>query len=373
MPDVGIVLPVYVQRRDYLRAAIRSIRNQLYRNYRLVIVIDGVTPAVQQVVRMEARRDKRIHVIAYAQNRGTEHALNVGFDYLNRVPGIRYLTWVASDNIYHNNFIKVLRRNLRLSPDHVGLVYSSMKLIQGTGQFLAYTNTWQNQPKEKLLDYNFIYGSFMYKKKYAAMAGEYEHTPVEDYDFWLKLAEHCSIKYVPRALVTYRMFAPLSNSLKIKTDPASFRYNRYKYQLVKHLARMRRGIAPETSIIYSVNGFSEQMVNRLEELLNQNYSNYRIYLIDTSPDGSAAQALRLIPDARIDYVSIPSAGEHEVRQAAINYAITPFVLFYSLDGATLEAGYLENMAANLRSMPYMARADQMANNQLYMSAALAAV
>ncbi|MDQ0114387.1 glycosyltransferase family 2 protein [Paenibacillus harenae] len=372
MPDVGIVLPVYVQRRDYLRAAIRSIRNQLYRNFKLVIVIDGVTPAVQQVVRMEAKRDKRIQVIAYAQNKGTEHALNVGFDYLNRVPGIRYLTWVASDNIYHNNFIKVLRRNLRLSPDHVGLVYSSMKLIQGAGQFLSFTNPWQNQPKEKLLDYNFIYGSFMYKKKYAAMAGVYEHTPVEDYDYWLKLTEHCGIKYVPRALVTYRMFAPLSNSLKIKTDPASFRFNRYKYQLVKHLARMRRGLAPETSIIFSVNGASEQMINRLEELLNQNYSNYRIYLIDTSPDGNVAQAINAIPDPRIDYVSIPFASDQEVRQSAINYAITPFVFFYSLDGERMDAGYLENMAARLRAMPYVGPANQMANNQLYMSATLTA-
>lgn len=370
MPDVGIVLPVYRQRKDYLRAAIRSIRKQLYRNFRFVIVIDGITPEVQQVVRRETRRDKRIHVIAYAQNRGTEHALNVGFNYLNGFPAIRYLTWVSSDNIYHRNFIKVLRRNLRFSPDHVGLVYSNMKLIQSGGQFLSYTISWQNQPKEKLLDYNFIYGSFMYKKKYAAKAGQYEHTPVEDYDYWLKLTEHCSLKYVPRALVTYRMFAPLSNSLKIKNDPASFRYNRYKIQLIKHLARMRRGIAPETSIIYAVNGTSEAMANRLEELLNQSYTNFRIYLIDTSLDGSAASITSVIPDPRIDYVSIPSAADQVIYQAAANYAITPFILFFTTEGEKLGAGYLDQMAANLRAMPYVPSAASIVSNQLYMSAAL---
>ncbi|WP_337099017.1 glycosyltransferase family 2 protein [Paenibacillus sp. YIM B09110] len=370
MPDVGIVLPVYVQRKDYLRTAIRSIRNQLYRNFKLVIVIDGITPEVQQVVNQEAKRDKRIKVIAYTQNKGTEHALNVGFNHLNRMKGIRYLTWVASDNIYHKHFIKVLRNNLRRSPGSVGLAYSIMKLIRSSGEFISYTKNWQNHPKEKLLDYNFIYGSFMYKKKYAAIAGPYQHSPVEDYDYWLRLAEHCDVKYVPRTLVTYRMFAPLSNSIKIKRDPVSFRFNRYKYQLVKQLARTRRGIATETSIIFPVHDASENTIYRLEELLNQDYSNYRILLIDTSPGAVVTEAIRNIPDPRIDYVSVPSATAQDIRQSTIHYATTPFVMFYSSHYSTMKSDYIENMAVSLRQSPYTLEVAEFENNKLYSTANL---
>lgn len=57
MPDVGIVMPVYKQRPSYLRAAIQSILNQSYSNFRFVIVIDGA-PEVRSIIEQEVQHDR---------------------------------------------------------------------------------------------------------------------------------------------------------------------------------------------------------------------------------------------------------------------------------------------------------------------------
>ncbi|MGO4373678.1 glycosyltransferase family A protein, partial [Paenibacillus sp. MCAF20] len=112
MADVGIVMPVYKQKTSFLQAAIRSVLKQRYRNFRLIIVIDGITANVVRTVRRETRRDSRVKVVSYRVNRGTSHALNTGFGMLMGDPGIQYLTWVSSDNIYFPQYVGTLRQSL---------------------------------------------------------------------------------------------------------------------------------------------------------------------------------------------------------------------------------------------------------------------
>ncbi|MGC5325145.1 glycosyltransferase family 2 protein [Brevibacillus sp. SYSU BS000544] len=349
MPDVGIVMPVYHQRKDILRAAIRSISRQTYKNYKMIIVIDGITPGVLRVVRREARRNKRIQVVAYRQNRGTANALNVGFDILKKNPQIKYLTWVASDNIYYRNFIRILRRHLVRGPATLGLVYSNMRLIRSNGTFIHTSRRWQNRPKEILLDYNFILGSFLYKKEYAIATGDYQHTPVEDYDYWLRLTELCNIKYIPRALVSYRMFGPKSNSIKIRNNLGLYRHNRYQFHLVKHLARMRRGIPPETMVILPVTDNTANPIGKLEAMLEQDYSNFFLLVVNSSSDSQTLQALQQIPDSRLHVISSPVVGEQELIQLATTYLQTRFIYLHDKN-IQLEKYQLENVIGTARIM-----------------------
>ncbi len=332
MPDIGIVMPVYKQKKNYLRTAIRSIRNQVYTDYKFIIVIDGITPRVRQVVHQECRRDKRIQVVSYQRNKGVAHALNVGFNILMKNPQIQYLTWIASDNLYYPNFLQELRAHLQSGSHTLGLVYSSMYFMKSNGKLI--TNNLirkrerQMQPKEKLLDYNFVLGSFMYKKIYAIKVGNYKHSPVEDYDYWLRITELCDIKYIPKELIAYRLFGPLSNSSKIKRSIALYRKNRYKYQLVKHLARKRRNIQASTTIIFPVRNRSIKTINRLENILEQKYSNFRLLVIDAKQKSIATTILKRIPDPRIHLIRLPYATMKKIKRVALKHVNTPFLLFY---------------------------------------------
>lgn len=335
MADVGIVMPVYKQKSSYLLAALRSILKQSYRNFRLIVVIDGVTPNVLNIVKKAEKLDQRVHVILEKENKGVASALNKGFQPLKEDKNIEFLTWVSSDNIYYPHFISTLRDNLKNSPDDIGFVYSSFRHINSRGKalynrhFIRKFKNFQNQPKEKLLDLCFIGVSFIYRKSYAMEVGDYNREPVEDYDYWLRMTDRCDIRYVPRQLMDYRVSSPYSISAKLKGSLEEHRRWRFAFQSTKNDARKRRGIPYETTVIFPVRETSDVIVDQMEMMLEQYYSNYKFIIIDCTANGGAIKRLGEIPDPRVTLISCPSANNIEAVKVGLKYANTSFVLLYS--------------------------------------------
>lgn len=241
--DVGIVMPVYRQDDKIFREAIESVINQKYPYFHLVIVIDGVTPNVDSIAKEYASKDSRITLIRKDNNRGTDVALNIGFDYLIQKTNIHYLTWVSSDNIYYPDFAGTLREKLENSPPHVGLSYSKFDLIDDNGSQHKATDLWNerlNQPKENLIKEYFIGYAFMYKKVFAQKIGGYRLMPVEDYDYFLRLTEHCDIRFVPQKLMAFRLQSPYSNSIQMKNSHEKSKKRNDRLRLVVKEARKRR-------------------------------------------------------------------------------------------------------------------------------------
>jgi glycosyltransferase involved in cell wall biosynthesis len=356
MPDVGIVMPVYNQKESYLRSAIQSILAQSYRDFQLIIVIDGASSDVEKAIIEEVRQEKRVNIIVNQQNQGIATALNLGFRKLMCLSEIEYLTWVSSDNIYYPKFIYKLRKTLKKGPPTLGLVYSCFRHIDDKGKsyhdenFLENFRKWQQQPKEHLLDICFIGASFMYKKIYARLAGDYRLGTVEDYDYWLRLTEHCDIKYIPIQLMDYRVFSPYSISDKLRTSVEHNRRWQYMLQLAKHQARVRRNIPCETTILFPVKDGMEYTVKQLERLLKQYYSNYNLIIIDTSSDPKETIALRKIPDPRILWLRMPSFDEKDAICHGLRNISTPFTLLYG-KGSFNSKKQLHNLADQLRQLP----------------------
>lgn len=242
-PDVGIVMPVYKQSSNLFIAAIESIIHQKYPYFHLVIVIDGATPNVVRVANEYASKDARITVIEEEENKGTDVALNIGFNYLQGNVNIHYLTWVSSDNIYYPDFVGVLRELLVESPSNIGLAYGGFHVMDDNGEDIDKTIAWNkrlNQPKENLIQEYFIGYAFMYKKAFAQKIEGYRYMPVEDYDYFLRLTEHCDITFTPQKLMGFRFSSPYSNSLQISNSPeVSQRRNDLLFIVMKE-ARHRR-------------------------------------------------------------------------------------------------------------------------------------
>jgi glycosyltransferase involved in cell wall biosynthesis len=334
MRDVGVVMPVYEQKSAYLKAAIRSILGQTYKRFKLVIVIDGASSKVEQVVRREVKGDARVRVIVKRKNQGVAKALNRGFKSLLRRKDIRYLTWVSSDNVYYPNYLSTLRRGIRHTSSRLGLVYSSFRQIDENGkplysdaQTAAHLN-WQNQPKDNLLDDCFVGVSFMYKRRFAQLTGEYELEPVEDYDFWLRLTEHCEMKFLPTFLMDYRANAPYSISRQLASSKDQQRRWRHAFQLAKYQARRRRGITPETTIVVPVANGSNESVQRVESVFDQYHSNFKVLVMDMSPNGEATSALAGISDPRAAFLSVPGMDELSASRVGARNAETPYTLVY---------------------------------------------
>jgi glycosyltransferase involved in cell wall biosynthesis len=351
MADVGIVMPVYKQKTSFLQAAIRSVLKQRYRNFRLIIVIDGITANVVRTVRRETRRDSRVKVVSYRVNRGTSHALNTGFGMLMGDPGIQYLTWVSSDNIYFPQYVGTLRQSLLEAPEHVGFAYSSCYHINNLGKILhsparqVLLRQWRGQPIENLIESCFIGASFMYRASVANVVGEYRYTPVEDYDYWLRLTEQCGTVFLPVELMKYRVHSTFSMSRKLASSTLLYRSKRYISQQIRLEARQRRQIPLETTIILTYSGTPNQL-ERLNQLLEQSYFNFLCIVIDQSPNQELHPPVIKLPDPRVHYISMPMASDQDVFLKARELTTSPYLLFYR-DAAPLPKDFMRSAVWSL--------------------------
>ncbi|WP_053086996.1 glycosyltransferase [Paenibacillus sp. P22] len=339
MADVGIVMPVYKQDPALLSAAIHSVRNQTRKGFRLVIVVDGA-PEMEPLVRAGTQGDKRVEIVVCPVNGGVASALNTGFDILFKDPSIVYLTWVSSDNVYHPRFVEVLRRELAKGPPELGLVYSSFRGIDDHGNVisseaeLAARRQYQAQPQEKLLESSIVGVSFMYKAIFARMIGGYGMEPVEDYDFWLRLTDHCRIRHIPVELVDYRVNSEHSISVSLQA-PAQHRRWRHAFHQTRLQARTRRGIKPELTVLFPLVTALEEEKTALESLYEQTYSNYRCHVIDLSYDGQPASVLSQLSHPTTKFEFLPGVGVTPAIHHALQEVTTPYVMVLGQDAFTL--------------------------------------
>ncbi|MBO2945354.1 glycosyltransferase family 2 protein [Paenibacillus sp. F411] len=330
MIDVGVVMPLYKQEPEFLRAAIDSLRSQRYEHFIVIVVIDGA-PEMEPLVREYIGEDDRFVLLPQPENRGVAAALNKGFEELFTFPDIRYVTWVSSDNIYYPDFLQRLRQRLSEGPEELGLVYSSFQSISNEGTplhseyQLAAQRKYQSSAKDKLLDACIIGVSFMYKAQYAKLIDGYHMVPVEDYEYWLRLTEHCDIRYLPVELMDYRVDSTFSVSASLK-DEARHRQWRYTYHLARHQARVRQGIPHALTVIYPLSTVSPVDVARIENLYDQSFSNYVTAILDLSPDESVSAALSNIPHPLTKFMWLPGEREDQAVYYAAQMIETPFAM-----------------------------------------------
>ncbi|SFT19715.1 glycosyltransferase [Paenibacillus sp. BC26] len=362
MIDLGVVMPLYKQKPAFLAAALGSVLKQTFQQFKLIIVIDGA-PEMEPLVRMLIQGDKRVQIVSHVYNQGVAKALNTGFQYFYDMPNIAYLTWVSSDNIYYPRFLETLRNALVKGPQELGLVYSSFQSVDNDGntiydeKMLAVQRQYQSQPIEKLLDSSLIGVSFMYKSIYAKQIDGYELVPVEDYDYWLRITEHCNIKYIPVELLDYRVNSTFSVSATLQST-SQHRIWRYAYHLARHHARMRRGIAPYMTILFPVKESSPEVIARIENLYEQTFSNYTCYILDLSPDMRVTADLSHISHPTTDFKWFPNANVATALLHAIQMVHTPYSyilgprLFNDLMELTVLHNEMEKAAPELMSNYY---------------------
>ena len=74
-PLVSVIIPVYNREKTIVRA-LRSVLNQTYANYEIIVVNDGSTDGSLSLIRSFV--DDRITVISLSENHGASFARNIG-------------------------------------------------------------------------------------------------------------------------------------------------------------------------------------------------------------------------------------------------------------------------------------------------------
>lgn len=215
-PKISVVLPTYNQA-NYLPEALDSILSQDFQDYELIIINDGSTDKTINILQEYSEKSNFIQI--NQTNSGLPNALNVGF---SEARG-EYLTWTSSDNIMLPSMLDELSTELDSNPN-LGAVYSDWFVIDDAGTIISRAESIKYDPFILYLD-NYINASFLYRRQCREKIGDYDVNLAhdEDWDYWLRISQHYSMKRVPTSLYLYRAH---SESLTSK-NPSEERYLRF--------------------------------------------------------------------------------------------------------------------------------------------------
>jgi glycosyltransferase involved in cell wall biosynthesis len=205
MPSVSVVLATYNYGR-FLAESVGSVLDQTFRDLELIVVDDGSTDGTADVVR-RFHGERRLTYIRQA-HRGPAAAFNRG---LARARG-RYLALHAADDAW---LPTKLARQVAVLDSHpaVGLVYTDAVIVDADGKPLR--RHFQKPPVSpavgwvlpELLLNNFVpASSVLIRGDALARVGLHDERleVCEDWDLWLRIAEHFPFAYVDEPLVTVR-------------------------------------------------------------------------------------------------------------------------------------------------------------------------
>jgi len=211
---VSVILPVYNQA-SLLRESIQSVLQQTYKQFELIIVDDGSTDEVEDVLE-EFSQHPQVFILRHPRNQGLPKALNTGFDFARG----EFWTWTSADNVMLPQQLERLVEFLQTHPD-VAMVYSDYLAIDDRGnplqdpRFRPHNRETPNSPiirlprsteKLNIVKDNFIGPSFLYRGWVGRLLGDYDplFMGAEDYDYWMRINNLFKIAHLGTDEILYK-------------------------------------------------------------------------------------------------------------------------------------------------------------------------
>lgn len=188
-PVFTVGMPVY-NHQAFVAEAIRSVLDQDFRDFELIIVDDGSTDASPGIIDDFARRDPRIRVIHQA-NAGVQRARNTIVSHA-RAP---WLTWLDSDDVWYK---ETLSRYAAYIASHgeVRFIHGSCDKLDAQGHTAPGRREFQDHVTGAPELFGRMYLSHLcvcYRRELFDQAGGYDPATLyaDDYDLYLRLSLTC--------------------------------------------------------------------------------------------------------------------------------------------------------------------------------------
>lgn len=240
-PTVSIIIPTY-NRRQSIGRSIKSVLNQTYRDFELIIVDDGSTDGTREIV--AGFNDSRIRYIRHDKNRGEAAARNTGI----KVARGEYIASHDSDDEWlPEKLAKQVRAFENCSPE-IGVVYTAFwKEENGKETYIpfAWVNKKEGNIHQELLRGNFI-GSpvTLIKRECFEKVGMFDEGMFHlvDWELWLRISKYYHFKYIdePLAVAHYHSdnvsfnYQAFIEALELVLEKYSNEFSGDKNLLVKH-------------------------------------------------------------------------------------------------------------------------------------------
>jgi len=208
-PLVSVIIPAY-NAELFIEETLKSVLAQTYQRLEVLVVDDGSSDRTAEIVQHYAGWDSRIRLIQQA-NAGVAAARNRG---IQEARG-QFVAPVDADDIWYPQALELMVQRFAAASEETGVVYSWSvdidEMGQRTGGFHA--ATLEGKVLKTLLCHNFLgnASSSLIRRSCFERVGGYDEQlkeqnaqGCEDWDLYLRLAEHYAFTVVPKFLVGYR-------------------------------------------------------------------------------------------------------------------------------------------------------------------------
>lgn len=216
-PLVSVLMPIY-NHADMALLALDSIINQSYKNIEIIILDDGSSDNLLELLEPYLKRYSNLKI--YTQkNQKLPRALT----HLHELTNGEFITWTSADNIMHKNNIEILIHELIKHPE-ASLVYGDVILIGANGKpyYKLSRDNERDRKHPKIIRLpqrdnalsleadNYINAAFLYRKHNSdLLKGFYadDFIGAEDFDYWLRLQKSGKLIHIKnrKPLYYYRV------------------------------------------------------------------------------------------------------------------------------------------------------------------------
>jgi hypothetical protein len=203
-PTVSVILPVRDGER-FLEAAVRSILDQSYADFELLVVDDGSSDASARIADRFAREDRRVRVIQQSRL-GQPAALNHGLELARG----ELIARMDADDVAWPRRLALQVGFLNEHPQ-VGIVGGATHEVTASGtrlRAIRYPISDAAIRRAQGRRYAFFcHPSVTFRANLVRRIGGYRagFQPAEDHDLYLRLAEHSRMANLPHRILDYRL------------------------------------------------------------------------------------------------------------------------------------------------------------------------
>lgn len=199
-PTVSVLMGVHDEE-TYLRSSIRSLLEQTFGDFELIVVDDCSTDGTPAI--LESIDDDRLQILRNEENKGLTVSLNRA---LARARG-RYVARQDADDASHP---ERLQRQVEFLDRHeqVAMVGTGAHLIDGDGRVIHRRRVLRRVTFDDLLEKNhLIHGSVVARRDVLEELGGYDelYQFSQDLDLWLRLARDHEIRNLTEPLYRFRI------------------------------------------------------------------------------------------------------------------------------------------------------------------------
>lgn len=215
-PIVSVIIPAY-NAEAFIQSTLDSVLAQTYQDFEIIVVDDGSTDRTPEIVKSFVERDSRVHLLRQ-KNAGVAAARNLAIQVSKGV----YLSPLDADDIWYPQKLEKQVRCMEAADESVGLVYSWSVYLNEAGQIIGryiadqgYTFA-EGNVFNTLLYFNFLdnASTALFRRSCLDRVGGYNCNlkaqnaqGCEDWDIYLRIAEHYAFRVVPEYLIGYRQYA----------------------------------------------------------------------------------------------------------------------------------------------------------------------